>query len=285
MNNILCILGMHRSGTSFTANWISQCGLNLGDRMMPGALGNEDGHFEDLDFHDLHEEILKSRGIGYGGFIESPVEMSVSNTYIERIQALLNNKSSLRQQWGWKEPRTCLFIDEYLKINEYLKTKHKMRYFIIYRNFNEVVDSLIRRDFNYFKKYNNSKLNKINRLRFKLKEKYFIEKIYKKNHILYLKSWIIYNKKILSLVNHVDKHQLILIDSDLINKYDCEILKKMEEWEFNFQHKVSFSSVYNPHKIKRTFSKNIEKLNKTNFIEVTEAEHVLNQLHSYSTFK
>ena len=50
MNKVLVILGMHRSGTSLVANWLHDCGLHVGDRLLEGTFANEKGYFEDLIF-------------------------------------------------------------------------------------------------------------------------------------------------------------------------------------------------------------------------------------------
>ena len=50
---------MHRSGTSLITNWLSRCGLEIGERLAAGNAGNVEGHFEDVEFLKLHEEILR----------------------------------------------------------------------------------------------------------------------------------------------------------------------------------------------------------------------------------
>jgi hypothetical protein len=49
---------MHRSGTSLISQWLSHCGLHLGERLLGPGIGNAEGHFEDLDFLEFHEQIL-----------------------------------------------------------------------------------------------------------------------------------------------------------------------------------------------------------------------------------
>ncbi|HJT73097.1 MAG TPA: hypothetical protein VJ720_03740, partial [Chitinophaga sp.] len=57
-NKVLVITGMHRSGTSLITQWLYRCGLHVGDNFMGAGIGNEDGHFEDLDFYNWHRNIL-----------------------------------------------------------------------------------------------------------------------------------------------------------------------------------------------------------------------------------
>ena len=84
---------MHRSGTSLIAQWISRCGLNIGENLLPAHFTNKDGHFEDIDFHDLHEKIFSQHGITYGGFkhIEN---FKPTNEEKVTIQHLINIKKS-----------------------------------------------------------------------------------------------------------------------------------------------------------------------------------------------
>ena len=60
----ICLAGMHRSGTSLTASWLSSCGLPLYLNQTWGASpGNPKGHFEDVDFTNVAEAFLVMKGI------------------------------------------------------------------------------------------------------------------------------------------------------------------------------------------------------------------------------
>ena len=60
MSSVLCITGMHRSGTSLTASWLARCQLQIADgRLLGPGIGNPRGHFEDLDFSDLQEAAIE----------------------------------------------------------------------------------------------------------------------------------------------------------------------------------------------------------------------------------
>ena len=45
---------MHRSGTSLISNWLHHCGLQLGEHLLEAGNGNEEGHFEDVEFLRMH---------------------------------------------------------------------------------------------------------------------------------------------------------------------------------------------------------------------------------------
>ena len=57
------VTGMHRSGTSLLASAMQQAGVAIGDRLLAADESNVRGHFEDLDFFELHEGILADNGL------------------------------------------------------------------------------------------------------------------------------------------------------------------------------------------------------------------------------
>ncbi len=63
----IIVAGMHRSGTSLTASILQSSGVNIGERLVGKEIGNEKGHFEDLDMVDFHKEVLLSQGIEING--------------------------------------------------------------------------------------------------------------------------------------------------------------------------------------------------------------------------
>ena len=58
----IIITGMHRSGTSLVASLLQEAGLSIGERLLGPSAGNRKGHFEDVDFVELHEDILADNG-------------------------------------------------------------------------------------------------------------------------------------------------------------------------------------------------------------------------------
>ncbi len=46
------IAGMHRSGTSLVASYLSSLGIGLGDRLLSADANNRHGYFEDADFRE-----------------------------------------------------------------------------------------------------------------------------------------------------------------------------------------------------------------------------------------
>lgn len=113
-------------------------GLHVGDRLHPASKPDTDGHYEDLDFLSFQQRILQENGLPYTVSKEQKIELKPSD--YEKAHDLINRKST-NDQWGWKDPRTCLFLpfwDEILK-------GHEVYHLFITRNEDQVLQSLFDR--------------------------------------------------------------------------------------------------------------------------------------------
>jgi hypothetical protein len=139
---VICITGMHRSGTSLAASWLERCGLIICDKSLwgPGP-GNPKGHFEDKDFVDLHHSAIKGENSASKGWILYPERPLFFKSIEQRSRALelAEVRNSKYEMWGWKDPRTSLFLQQWKNILPSLKV------IILWRPCIEVVQSLIRR--------------------------------------------------------------------------------------------------------------------------------------------
>lgn len=133
------IAGMHRSGTSFVASVLQAAGLPVGDRLLTDFPGNPRGHFEDVDFFTLHEEVLASRP--EGSFVTTGDPLAFDDAQRARAAALVAARSGL-PVWGFKDPRTTLFLDEWHGLLP------RPRYLFVYRHPLEVLASILRRGIN-----------------------------------------------------------------------------------------------------------------------------------------
>jgi glycosyltransferase involved in cell wall biosynthesis len=135
--SVMIMTGMHRSGTSLTASLLQSAGVQIGDRLMGSANGNVKGHFEDLDFVEFHQNVLQSQGISIAGWTEQS-RIEVQQQYLAQAQNLILARNN-QAIWGWKDPRTTLFLDFWLKLIPDVKC------IFLYRSPWEVIDSLFRR--------------------------------------------------------------------------------------------------------------------------------------------
>jgi hypothetical protein len=134
---ILIIIGMHRSGTSLTAALLQSAGLHIGQNLLAGGPGNVKGHFENLDFHSFHRAVLQSQGVNEDGWTLQE-KIDVEELYVDEAHKLVAQNAA-SPAWGWKDPRTVLFLEFWAELLP------QANFVIIYRSPWEVVDSLYRR--------------------------------------------------------------------------------------------------------------------------------------------
>jgi hypothetical protein len=134
----LVIGGMHRSTTSLAASILAAAGLSLGDDLMGPGPGNETGHFEDNEFYRLHQQILAANGLSLEGFTCAE-RIDVPATARDEAAALVARRRAAGRPWGWKDPRTVLFLDFWAGLLP------EARWLFVVRPPWEVVDSLFRR--------------------------------------------------------------------------------------------------------------------------------------------
>ncbi len=130
---IVCVLGMHRSGTSLVARVLNVLGVDLGpeEHLMRPSAANPAGHWESRPIKDINDEILERLGGSWGepprfapGWERSP-ELAESR---RQARDLIKADFSGRELWGFKDPRTCLTAPFWQRI------VGPMRYVICLRN-------------------------------------------------------------------------------------------------------------------------------------------------------
>jgi O-antigen biosynthesis protein len=139
VSRVLVVTGMHRSGTSLVANYLQKCGLDMGDELLPADVGNPLGYYEDVLIHDLHRELLWKAGVEDAFTVsEGDLPIAVDPVFKERARDIAARREH-KAQWGWKEPRTALFLDMW---DEVLSDA---AFLFVLRRPLAVLDSLLRR--------------------------------------------------------------------------------------------------------------------------------------------
>lgn len=225
---------MHRSGTSLVGQWFHECGLQLGDVLLGKGHSNKFGHFEDKDFLELHRDILNYNDLDYD--IDSKIEINIGNYHKEKFKHLVQLKSSLHRQWGWKEPRTCLFISEWC---QYLENDN---YFIVFIDFREVVDSLLRREEKKFSRRRNIILKYIQTRKFR--------RNLASNGNHYLRTWIAYNQYLIDFITNKNPEYILVANHNLINNSEAVSQKIIRDWNYNLK-KINIKEVFKEDSIKR----------------------------------
>jgi len=141
MGTTICITGMHRSGTSLSASWLERCGLPIhAGRLITPAEGNPKGHFEDLDMARLQAQSLQRRGLGSVGWgLRGDRFLDFDPGERARAADLVAERDRVFPAWGWKDPRSVLFLEQWKALVPHLKV------LAIWRPAADVVDSLLRR--------------------------------------------------------------------------------------------------------------------------------------------
>ncbi len=106
---VIVVAGAHRSGTSVVAQALGWAGLYLGSDLKGPTRHNREGYFEDLDIIRFHEEILSINGAAWDA-VESLQALRVPEQHRAKARELLA-KFGGQAVWGWKDPRTALFLD------------------------------------------------------------------------------------------------------------------------------------------------------------------------------
>ena len=236
ISKTLIIAGMHRSGTSLVAHWLHRCGLFIGNRLVPAAIGNTEGHFEDADFLEIHERFLRNHKLPASGFTNKPLS-ELTESEEQELQSLITAKCSKNIQWAWKEPRTCFFLTTYKKLIP------SAFFLVVVRDYNATVNSMLLREYvAHIKKFQEKKgLSKINWVLFKKKSR---QGIFKKHANNYLKIWIRYYECILDHILSLPAEKYMLVQYAYLVKDDQNVFKRLkEEWMFSLDY-FPFKNVF-----------------------------------------
>lgn len=141
MSRVLCLTGMHRSGTSLTASWLQDCGLVIDAGGLVGpAAGNPKGHYEDFEMMLLHRaEFMAQRRRSRGWQLTAPDDLWFSSDRRSEAAELIRNRNARFEQWGWKDPRSLPFLQQWQQLEP------DLRVMILWRPVEDVVGSLVRR--------------------------------------------------------------------------------------------------------------------------------------------
>jgi len=111
---VVCITGMHRSGTSMVARMLNLCGIQLGEEneLLPAAKNNLNGFRENSNFINLNDKILAQLDSTWNTPPALEPGWEVSNVFDECRQEAEKLISSMGSYtlWGWKDPRTSLTL-------------------------------------------------------------------------------------------------------------------------------------------------------------------------------
>jgi hypothetical protein len=137
LSDQLIVAGFHRSGTSLLCQVLHRGGLFLGYDLMGAAFSNPHGHFEDIEVFNLHEQILADNG--HTWVVSEPFLPVITGSHWRQMERIIQRRDAEHNLWGFKDPRTCLFM----MVWKYLLPHAKA--LLIYRHFSDTTYSLGRR--------------------------------------------------------------------------------------------------------------------------------------------
>jgi hypothetical protein len=144
-NSVICVLGMHRSGTSLLSRMLNLLGVHLGSEghLLARSASNASGYWEHQQFIRLNDEILRRLGGTWYALPRFPQGWEAAPEFDhlkrEAVSSVLGDFAGA-DVWGWKDPRTCLTLPFWQRILP------NMKYVIGLRNPADVASSLERRD-------------------------------------------------------------------------------------------------------------------------------------------
>lgn len=270
-NDILVVTGMHRSGTSLITKWLHACGLQVGESLLDAGKGNVEGHYEDLEFLKLHEEILASKGANTDG-LSPPFDLIPSRYEKAKMKAIIGVKNASYPQWGWKEPRTCLFLNTY---NELLPDA---KYLVLLRDHKEVVQSLLKRDFSYIDERYQARSWPVRLVWNGFYRAARVKKHRAKNYDRYLRAWIAYNRMVLKALHALPEERYLVVSYKSMKEQCAQVFDFLtSRWNFLLRYK-EFASVYRSELI----SPNADRLPETSNDQLLdEAQQITGQLRAY----
>ncbi|WP_313655617.1 sulfotransferase [Planktothrix agardhii] len=218
---VFIITGMHRSGTSLAASILQSAGVHIGRRLMEATEFNAKGHFENLDFFEFHLDVFRSLGVNIDGWTLQE-NLQIDEPLIDRAKQLIE-QNSLSSIWGWKEPRTTLFLDFWAKLLP------EARFLLIYRSPWEVADSLYRRG----------------------------DKMFQSQPELAIKYWQHYNQKILDFYNQ-EQHRCLLTNLKTIVQYQTAYIDTINH-KFNVNLSHPAPTAYDPSLLRTEISSNSQR--------------------------
>ncbi len=200
--------------------------MQLGEKLVEPGPGNPEGHFEDVEFLKMHEEILANHNLPKTGLTDGHVD-GFSIYEREKVKSIIRVKHQLYDQWGWKDPRTCMFLDIYKELIP------DACYLVIMRDYRSVISSLLRREFKIIdRKYMSRKfLSRMVWLGFRQRQRK--EKFYATQTQEFLKIWIAYNEDILNCIKKLSSDVFVVVNYTMLCNQDTLVFDHLKsKWNF-----------------------------------------------------
>jgi len=111
--NVLFVLGMHRSGTSTCTGILEKLGVNLGNNLMAAHPTNPKGFWEHEDILDIHERLLQTLHSYWADILPLPNKWWLNSEvqpFKDELIEIVQRDFANAPFWGVKDPRLCRLL-------------------------------------------------------------------------------------------------------------------------------------------------------------------------------
>jgi hypothetical protein len=135
----LCVLGMHRSGTSALTGLLHMLGVELGRHLMKPGRGNPSGFWEYKPIVDTHIALLSAIGSTDDDYLPLPEgweRRPAALAFQHEMQEIVWREFAWKKMWGFKDPRTCRMLPMWHSI--FTTLRMDSRFILILRDPTEI---------------------------------------------------------------------------------------------------------------------------------------------------
>jgi len=194
---IYVVLGMHKSGTTLVSKILHESEVNMGE-FDPTVTYDQGNQYERKAFKEANIAMLNCEGT-HSSKVTNTLPLEYENEEIKNsLELQISQLNNEFENWGFKDPRTCLTYHYWHKI----LPQHKV--IVVFRSPTEV--------WNHYQKYI-PKIKVFSRFMAGLRG---------------LTAWYVYNKNILEILNHGKTDYISFEYSDFMRKEDS--LKVLSEF-------------------------------------------------------
>jgi hypothetical protein len=149
-NQVLCIVGLPRSGTSLIANAVRMSGVYWGEDkdFLPAREDmNREGFYEHLEIADFHYKLTTEGLNRYGWFYTKPLpenwwQDETVASYKQNLRKIIEKNFAESPAWGWKDPCGSPLLPLWLDVLQEMGMA--TRVIIPFRNPLDVANSMAR---------------------------------------------------------------------------------------------------------------------------------------------
>ncbi len=107
---------------------------------------NPKGFYENFDFRKINDQLLNRAGYDVKSFIPEIPNIQQIDSLSDKMKLIIKKSNSSYQDWGWKDPRTCLTASHWASAIDTLGLQKKLKIIFMARRASSVSRSLNQRN-------------------------------------------------------------------------------------------------------------------------------------------